>query len=90
MLAVGCMMAGAVSGPVPFPLTMSIFVLLLTGTPVLNSIPVMTAALTAHLVFRGVFLGNPAIAGRKFRDIDAALQEVQEVELEVLLEEKQG
>ncbi|NJL45911.1 MAG: hypothetical protein HC922_09800 [Leptolyngbyaceae cyanobacterium SM2_3_12] len=79
MLAVGCMMAGVSCAPIPFPATQAIVVLLITSTPVVDAIPVLTSALTAHFVFKGILLSNPAIAGQRFRDIDAALQEAEAV-----------
>ncbi|MGD1939945.1 MAG: chloride channel protein [Leptolyngbyaceae cyanobacterium] len=84
MLAVGCMMAAVPCAVVPFPATLAVIVLLITGTPVVNAIPVLTAALTAHFVFKGIVLSNPAVAGQRFRDIDAALQETEEVQPEAL------
>jgi H+/Cl- antiporter ClcA len=80
MMAVGCMMAAVPCAVVPFPATLAVVVLLITGTPVVNAIPVLTAALTAHFVFKGVILSNPAAAGQGYRDIDAALQEVEEAQ----------
>jgi H+/Cl- antiporter ClcA len=84
MLAVGCMMAGVSCGPIPFPATQAIIVLLITSTPVVDAIPVFTAALTAHFVFKGIVLSNPAAAGQRFRDIDAALQEIEDAKPEAL------
>lgn len=85
MLAVGCMMAGVSSAPIPFPLTNAIVVLLTTGTPVFNGMPVLISAITSHLIFKGVVLGNPALTGQRYRDIDAALQEAEEIEPEAIL-----
>jgi H+/Cl- antiporter ClcA len=84
MLAVGCMMAAVPCALAPFPLTLAMIVLLITGTPVMDAIPVMTAGLTAHFVFKGIVLSNPVVAGQRFRDIDAALQEAEEVQPEAL------
>ncbi len=80
MMTVGCMMAAVPCAVVPFPATVAVVVLLITDTPVVNAIPVLTAALTAHFMFKGILLSNPAVAGQRFRDIDAALQEVEEVQ----------
>jgi len=85
MLAVGGMMAAVPGAVVPFPGTLAVVVLLITGTPVTDAIPVLTAALTAHFVFKGVVLSNPGVAGQGFRDIDAALQEVEDVQPEALV-----
>lgn len=84
MMAVGCMMAAVPCALVPFPATLAVIVLLITGTPVVNAIPVLTAALTAHFVFKGIVLSNPVVAGQRFRDIDAALQEAEDVQPEAL------
>jgi H+/Cl- antiporter ClcA len=85
MMAVGCLMAAVPCAVVPFPATLAMVVLLITGTPVVNAIPVLTAALTAHFVFKGLVLSNPAVAGQRFRDIDAALQEAEDVQPEALV-----
>ena len=85
MMAVGCMMAAVPCAVVPFPATLAVVVLLITGTPVVDAIPVLTAALTAHFVFKGILLSNPAVAGQRFRDIDAALQEAEDVQPEGLV-----
>ncbi len=85
MMAVGCMMAAVPGAVVPFPATLAVIVLLITGTPVVDAIPVLTATLTAHFVFKGILLSNPAVAGQRFRDIDAALQEVDEVQPEAVI-----
>jgi H+/Cl- antiporter ClcA len=85
MMAVGCLMAAVPCALVPFPATLAVVVLLITGTPVVNAIPVLTAALTAHFVFKGLVLSNPTVAGQRFRDIDAALQEVEDVQPEALV-----
>lgn len=58
-LTVACLMAAVPAALVPFPLTLAIIVLLITGTPVEDAIPVLTAALTAFFLFNGVFLGTP-------------------------------
>jgi len=84
MMAVGCMMAAIPCALVPFPATLAVVVLLITGTPVVDAIPVLTSALTAHFVFKGIVMSNPTVAGQKFRDIDAALQEAEEVQPEAL------
>ncbi len=84
MMAVGCMMAAIPCALVPFPATLAVIVLLITGTPVVDAIPVLTAALTAHFVFKGIVLSNPAVTGQRFRDIDAALQEAEDVQPEAL------
>ncbi|MEO1069272.1 MAG: chloride channel protein [Cyanobacteria bacterium J06638_6] len=85
MLSVGCLMAAVPGAVVPFPLTLAVIVLLIIGTPIADAIPVLTSALTAHFIFRGVVLSNPAIAGQQFRDIDAALQEIDDVQPEVVV-----
>jgi len=85
MMAVGCLMAAVPCAVVPFPATLAVVVLLITGTPVVNAIPVLTAALTAHFIFKGLVLSNPAVAGQRFRDIDAALQEAEDVQPEALV-----
>jgi H+/Cl- antiporter ClcA len=84
MMAVGCMMAAVPCALLPFPATLAVIVLLITGTPVMNAIPVLSAALTAHFVFKGLVLSNPIVAGQRFRDIDAALQEAEDVQPEAL------
>jgi H+/Cl- antiporter ClcA len=85
MMAVGCLMAAVPCAVVPFPATLAVVVLLITGTPIINAIPVLTAALTAHFVFKGLVLSNPVVAGQRFRDIDAALQEAEDVQPEALV-----
>jgi hypothetical protein len=62
MLALGCLMAVVLC-----------VVVLITGKPLANAIPVLTAALKAHCVFQGMVLSNPVVTGQRFRDIDAAL-----------------
>ncbi|MGF1460829.1 MAG: chloride channel protein [Leptolyngbyaceae cyanobacterium] len=76
MMAVGCMMAAVPCALVPFPATLAVIVLLITATPVVNAIPVLTAAMTAQLVLKGILLKNPEAV----HDIDAALQETEEVD----------
>ena len=78
MMAVGCMMAAVPCALFPFPATLAVVALLITGTPVMDAIPVLTAGLTAHFVLKGVVLKNPSIQAEKNRDIDADLQEAQE------------
>jgi H+/Cl- antiporter ClcA len=85
MMAVGCMMAAVSCAVVPFPATLAVVVLLITGTPVVNAIPVLTAALTAHFIFKGVILNNPGVAGQRFRDLDAAIQETEDLQPEALV-----
>ncbi|NEQ43953.1 MAG: chloride channel protein [Leptolyngbya sp. SIOISBB] len=75
MMTVGCMMAAVPCALVPFPATLAVIVLLITGTPVVNAIPVLTAALTAHFVLKGMVLSDPIATGQRLQDIDAALQE---------------
>ncbi len=77
MMAVGCLMAAVPCALFPFPATMAVVVLMITGTPIMNAMPVLTAGLTAHFVLHGIVLKNPAVAGDKNRDIDAELQDAQ-------------
>lgn len=79
MMTVGCLMAAVPCALVPFPVTLAVLVLLITGTPVVDAIPVLTAALTAHVVFQGIIISNPVIDGQPLGDIDAALQEADEI-----------
>ena len=82
MMAVGCMMAAVPGALVAFPGTLAVIVLLITATPVTNVIPVFIAAFNAHFFLKGVVLSNPIIAGRRSRDIDAALQEAEDIQTE--------
>lgn len=75
MMTVGGMMAAVPCALVPFPVTLAVIVLIITGTPAVDAIPVLTAALTAHFIFQGVVLSNPIAVGQQRQDIDAALQE---------------
>ncbi len=78
MLSVGCLMAGVPGAIVPFPLTLGLIVLLITGTPVEQSIPVMITVLTAHLVLKGVILKPSTPLIERFHDIDAEIQDLRE------------
>jgi H+/Cl- antiporter ClcA len=84
MMAVGCMMAAVPCALFPFPATLAVVVLLITGTPVMNAIPVLTAGLTAQFVLKGLVLSNPATEGRPTHDIDAELQEIKDVQPDAL------
>lgn len=46
---------------------------LITGTTMVNAIPVLATALIAHFVFNGTVLSNPTVAGQRCRDIAVAL-----------------
>ena len=82
MMSVACMMAAVPGALVAFPSTLAVIVLLITGTPVTDVIPVFIATYTAHFFLKGMVLRNPMLAGRHSRDIDAALQEAQDIQAE--------
>lgn len=84
MMAVGCMMAAVPCALFPFPATLAVVVLLITGTPVMDAIPVLTAGLTAQFVLKGLVLSNPSPENRSNHDIDAELQEVKDVQPDAL------
>lgn len=84
MMVIGCLVAGVPEAVVPFPMTLAVIVLLITGTSVADAIPVLTATLAAHCISKDVILENPKLVGQGLRDIDAALQEAEEVSPEAL------
>ncbi|MGD1942299.1 MAG: chloride channel protein [Leptolyngbyaceae cyanobacterium] len=86
-LAVASLMAAVPGAIVPFPITLGLIVLLVASVPVQNAIPVMTATLTAHLVFQGVVRRSPLPTDQQHRDIDAELQ-AQDVLLDPLPNEQ--
>ena len=53
-LAVGCMMAALTAAALPAPFMIAIIVLLVTGLPATESIPVILAAVVAHAITSGL------------------------------------
>jgi H+/Cl- antiporter ClcA len=53
-LAVGCTMAALTAAALPTPFTIAIIVLLVTGTPAIEAIPVILAAVVAHAITFGL------------------------------------
>ena len=62
-LAVGCMMAALTAAALPAPFMIAIVVLLVTGIPATEGIPVILAAVVAHALTFGLgFLPRPGTA----------------------------
>ncbi len=53
-LAVGCTMAALVAAAMPIPFTLAILVMLITGAPATEAIPVILAAVAAHALTFGL------------------------------------
>lgn len=59
-LSVGCLMVAVTAGILPIPLSLGVYVVLIVGVPITESIPILIAAMTSFLVVKGFGLIPPA------------------------------
>ncbi len=71
-LAVGCTMAALTAAAMPVPFTIAILVLLITGVPANEAIPIILAAVAAHAITFGLGILPRSRAGEQKTDASGA------------------